>query len=117
LKPLLPHCAVLLSALAHLGSASPVERERAFQRGVPWLRAGAGELALLSPGQAGLVQVDEALSRLALAVPQIKKNVLEACLHVVGADGVIHEHEAELLRAIADTLDCPMPPFVVEGGA
>jgi hypothetical protein len=25
---------------------------------------------------------------------------------------VILEAEAELLRAIADTLDCPMPPFV-----
>jgi len=30
----------------------------------------------------------------------------------VAADGVIQEMEAELLRAIADTLDCPMPPFV-----
>jgi len=62
--------------------------------------------------QCGLAQVDEALNRLALAVPQIKKNVLEGCVHVVGADGVIQEHEAELLRAMADTLDCPMPPFV-----
>jgi hypothetical protein len=25
---------------------------------------------------------------------------------------VIVESEAELLRAVADTLDCPMPPFV-----
>jgi hypothetical protein len=26
---------------------------------------------------------------------------------------VIQENEAELLRAIADTLDCPMPPLGV----
>jgi hypothetical protein len=26
--------------------------------------------------------------------------------------GVIKEEEAELLRAIADTLDCPIPPMV-----
>ena len=44
--------------------------------------------------------------------PLIKKNLLEACVHTVGADGVILEGEAELLRAVADTLDCPMPPFV-----
>jgi hypothetical protein len=25
---------------------------------------------------------------------------------------LIQEREAELLRAIADTLDCPIPPFV-----
>jgi tellurite resistance protein len=45
-------------------------------------------------------------------VPQIKKNVLNACALIVAADGVIQETEAELLRAIADTLDCPMPPFI-----
>ena len=43
---------------------------------------------------------------------QFKKNVLEACVQLVGADGVIQEHEAELLRAIAESLDCPIPPFV-----
>ena len=59
-----------------------------------------------------LPQVDEALNRLGQAVPQIKKNVLNACAQTVGADGVIQESEAELLRAIADTLDCPIPPFV-----
>jgi hypothetical protein len=47
-----------------------------------------------------------------LAALQIKKHVLEACVQVVGADGVIQERQAELLRAIAETLDCPIPPFV-----
>jgi len=32
------------------------------------------------------------------------------CSLLCGADGVIQKHEAELLRAIADTLDCPIPP-------
>jgi tellurite resistance protein len=47
-----------------------------------------------------------------LAAPKLKKNVIEACVQVVSADGLIQEREAELLRAIADTLDCPIPPFV-----
>jgi tellurite resistance protein len=59
-----------------------------------------------------LPQVDAALNRLNQAVPQIKKSVLNACVQVVAADGVIQEMEAELLRAIADALDCPMPPFL-----
>ena len=46
------------------------------------------------------------------AVAQIKKNVLNACIETVASDGVIQEDEAELLRAIADTLDCPMPPLI-----
>jgi hypothetical protein len=56
--------------------------------------------------------VDAALDRLAQAVPSVKKNVLLACAQTVAADGKVLEREAELLRAIAETLDCPIPPFV-----
>jgi tellurite resistance protein len=76
------------------------------------LRAGDVSVVLLPRDECGLEQVSAALDRLALAVPQIKKNILEASVRVVGADGVIEEREAELLRAIAETLDCPVPPFV-----
>jgi tellurite resistance protein len=30
----------------------------------------------------------------------------------VAADGVIQPREAEMLRAVADALDCPVPPFL-----
>ncbi len=39
-------------------------------------------------------------------------NILLACGKAVVADGQVTEREAELLRAIADSLDCPVPPFV-----
>ena len=113
LKPLVPDCAVVLSALANVGSGEPTEIQKAFSAGAPHLRAPENSGLLLLPGgQCGVDQLDAALDRLAQAVPIIKKNLLEACVHVVGADGVMVEAEAELLRAIADTLDCPMPPFV-----
>jgi Zn-dependent protease with chaperone function len=114
LNPLVPDCAVLLSALANVGSSDAAEVEKAFTTGAPYLRAPDGDLALLPSEQCGVNQVDGALNRLVQAAPQIKKNLLEACVHVVGADGVIKESEAELLRAIADTLDCPIPPFLVD---
>jgi hypothetical protein len=66
----------------------------------------------LPEAQCDLARVDAALARLSQAVPQIKKNVLNACVQTVAADESIHEREAELLRAIADALDCPIPPFV-----
>jgi len=112
IKPLIPDCSVLLSALAQIGSADGGKIEHAFRQGAPYLRATDGGIPLLPRAQCGLAQIDAALNRLTLAVPQIKKNLIEACVHVVGADGMIHEPEAELLRAIADTLDCPIPPFV-----
>ena len=69
-------------------------------------------LSLLSQEACDLEQVNAALDRLSEAVPQIKKNLLNACAQTVAADGVIQESEAELLRAIADTLDCPIPPLI-----
>jgi Zn-dependent protease with chaperone function len=113
IKPLVPDCAALLSALANVSSSDAGEIKRAFEVGAPYLRApDDGDLVLLPREQCGVGQIDTALNRMAQASPLIKKNLIEACVHTVGADGVILEAEAELLRAIADTLDCPMPPFV-----
>ena len=112
LKPLLPDCTVVLSALANASSDNPDEVAKAFEKGAPHLRAKINELKLLSNEASGLEKLDTALDRLALSVPQIKKNLIEACVQVVGADGLIQEREAELLRAIAETLDCPIPPFL-----
>ena len=112
-KPLAPDCSVVLSALANVGSTDAGEIQKAFDAGAPYLRApDDSELGLLPRDQYGVNQIDEALNRLSMAAPIIKKNVIDACVHVVGADGVILETEAELLRAIADTLDCPIPPLV-----
>ncbi len=113
LKPLAPDCSVLLSALAHVSSDDPAQCEAAFAQGARSLAAYAqAPLVYATSDQCNLSQVDAALNRLNQAVPQIKKSVLNACVQVVAADGVIQEMEAELLRAIADALDCPMPPFL-----
>ncbi len=113
LKPLAPDCAVLLSAIAHAGTDDSAQAQAAFRQGAQQLSYHAqAEIAFLPSDQSDLPQVDAALDRLCQAVPQIKKNVLNACALTAAADGIIQESEAELLRAIADTLDCPMPPFI-----
>lgn len=114
LKPLAPDCAVLLSALAYLGHDDSDKTRFAFERGAQPLSYNAQvALSLLPAAACDLEQVDAALNRLSQAVPQIKKNLLNACAQTVAADGVIQELEAELLRGIADTLDCPIPPLIV----
>jgi hypothetical protein len=97
-----------------VSSNDPKEIQNAFDSGAPYWRAtGDCVMQLLPREQCGMAQIDAALNRLAQAAPAIKRNMLEACVHAVGADGVIVENEAELLRAVSDTLDCPMPPFAV----
>jgi len=115
LGQLLPDCAVVLSALARVGSAVAAEMQKAFDSGRTGLPPTADpSLHLLPPDECDITAIDNALNRLAVAAPGIKKDLLAACVQVVGADGVILEEEAELLRAIADTLDCPMPPFIAD---
>ncbi|HEX3625880.1 MAG TPA: M48 family metallopeptidase [Verrucomicrobiae bacterium] len=112
-KPLAPDCSVVLSALAHAGSEDNSDTQKAFDAGAPYLRAPEdSDLGFLPAAQSGVEQLNNALNRLVMAAPIIKKNVIDACVHVVGADGVIRESEAELLRAVCDTLDCPMPPLI-----
>jgi Zn-dependent protease with chaperone function len=112
LAPLLPDCQVLLSALAHLGQTEPGEAERAFAAGVSALRVGPSALRLLPWAECNLPQIDAALERLSQATPYLKKLVLHAGAAAVAADGLVREKEAELLRAIGDTLECPIPPLL-----
>lgn len=110
LKPLVPDCVVLLSALAYAGQADTAQAAAAFRKGAALLNVP--DLQLLPPEECGLDKVDASLARLNQGVPAVKKLVLGACAETVAADGVIEENEAELLRAIADTLDCPIPPVI-----
>ncbi len=109
-------CRLLLSALAYAGQRDTAAAERAFAAGCAKLRTGRRELKfdLLPRSQLRLELIDTALDRLAQSSPAIKRIVLDACATMVEADGRITVQEFELLRTIADTLDCPMPPVLPE---
>ena len=104
-------CTVLLSALAWAGSEDASDAQLAFEAGAARLPLRES-LPLLPPAECGLPAIDTALDHLAQSIPHIKKMALEAGAHTVAHDGFIHASEAELLRALADTLGCPIPPFV-----
>jgi Zn-dependent protease with chaperone function len=113
LRPLARDCGVLLSATAYAGQDDATQAQAAFAEGAESLgRIARIEIPWLPPEQCDLAQLDPVLERLSQAVPQIKKNVLNACARTVAADRVIQPREAELLRAVADALDCPVPPFL-----
>ena len=60
-----------------------------------------------------LAEFDVALQTLSQSVPAIKRRIVVACSACILAKQQITVREAELLRAICDTLDCPLPPLVV----
>jgi hypothetical protein len=47
------------------------------------------------------------------AVPGVKRRVVVACASCILADDQVTVREVEVLRAICDRLDCPMPPLLV----
>jgi Zn-dependent protease with chaperone function len=115
LKPVVADCAVLLSALARFGQDDPKEIEKAFHAGVEAIGQQQHHFELLGREKCNLPEIDQALDRLVELASPLKKCVLIACAHAVASDGVLKSREAELLRAIADTLDCPIPPILAQG--
>lgn len=56
----------------------------------------------------------DALGRLGQLSPLLRKSVIEACADIALNDKQLRIVEIELLRAVAETLDCPIPPLSQE---
>jgi uncharacterized tellurite resistance protein B-like protein len=95
-----------LSVLAH---AAAHDTAAAFARGYEKLGLRGEPVAA---AKITFSDVGTSLDRLARLAPFVKRAFLEACVETVMADGRIKLAEAELLRAIAATLDCPIPPML-----
>ena len=112
LLPLLPETGILLSALASVDSGTPDHQDAAFRSGVAELLVKPSAFPLERVEKLDLLTFDKALDKIALAAPDVKRTILTACGAVVMHDGEVNDEEVEFLRAISDTLDCPVPPFV-----
>ncbi|MEW5734120.1 MAG: M48 family metallopeptidase [Thermodesulfobacteriota bacterium] len=99
---------VILSCLAWYGTDDSALARNAFERGISKLNL-KGTDGLSSARPEDLSAFSYALSRAAQAYPALKKQILAACSACVFADRKVTADEAELLRAVSDSLDCPMP--------
>ncbi len=100
----------LLSVVAYAGAKDDATAEAAF-------RLGAGAItgvqpALLPKNEANLNRLDAALTTLSGCTARLKADLLKACALTAAADHDITTSEAELIRAIADTLGIPTPPLL-----
>ncbi|MCC7064766.1 MAG: M48 family metallopeptidase [Planctomycetes bacterium] len=104
---------VVLSALARVGaddgsSDHEVAATRAFAQGMLALGM-AGAAQLLPRERCSLVELERATEALGSVSPLGKRNLLAACAAATGADGRLSPDEADLLRALAEGWDCPIP--------
>ncbi len=101
---------LVLAFLARLGSRDDAKATAAFRSGAAKLGSG-GPPALPPAAGCSLGKLDTALDRLAGASPGERQKLLIAAAHTIGHDGAVSIEEGDLFRAIAATLDCPVPPL------
>ena len=97
---------LVVSLVAH---AARGESAEAFALGAKWIDAAPE--ALVPAAEFSLARVAGALERLRVLAPLVKPRVLRACVDAA-AHGGFTLAQAELLRAVAGTLDCPVPPVL-----
>ncbi len=111
LKNLSHECSVLISSLACTAGSNDETIQMAYDAGASHL--DATRLTKLPNVDCGLQELDQALVTLDGVTIKLKRKLIEAAVATVSADGYLQIQEAELLRAISDSLGCPMPPLAI----
>jgi Zn-dependent protease with chaperone function/uncharacterized tellurite resistance protein B-like protein len=106
------HCEILLSMLAYSDAQSGVSPEAAFEAGRAQLDL---DISLQPKSSLSFGKLNNAIDTLADLQPLRKPKLLKACVQTITADQKISVVEHELVRAVADTLECPLPPLSISG--
>jgi hypothetical protein len=88
-----------------------MSNEETFAAGADALKL---PLQLIPVSKIDFNTLNNALDDLAGLKPLQKPALLKACVRCITADGKIQAIETELLRAIAATIDCPVPPLLAD---
>jgi Zn-dependent protease with chaperone function len=103
---------VLFSTLAWVGHKDESEAREAFTNAIGTI--GVRDAALLPRERCSLSALDDAIATLDHTAMPCKRELIAGMLRCVSSDDTITVFEAELTRAIADGLGCPIPPLVAD---
>lgn len=98
----------LFGVMATLGAAEPDEQQALYNRTVATFLDDNPAGVPPAPGIKTLYLGLRKLNRLS---PLLKQPVIIACGDCVSYDGNVSVREYELMRLVADQLDCPLPPL------
>ncbi|MCW8910897.1 MAG: M48 family metallopeptidase [Gammaproteobacteria bacterium] len=101
---------VLVSLLVQTSRQANEKCEAVFKRTMKTF--GVNKFEMMPVNQCNFQMLTEVLNRLNSLSPMLKKTLITVCVDCVLDDGIIMPAEAELLRAVAESLDCPMPPLL-----
>jgi Zn-dependent protease with chaperone function len=102
-------CRNLFSVIAYAGNKKQEDAEFAFNAAIK--EVNLNDLEIQEKTNISLSKFDNSLDHLLLLKPLLKESLLKACLASAMTDNKMTTRELELIRAIADTLNCPIPPM------
>lgn len=100
---------ILLTIIAYSNKHDGISPEEVFSKGAALI---GGELKPIAVSELDFEKLNTALNEFVQLKPLQKPALLKACAACIAADRKVAPIEAELLRAIASTIDCPMPPLI-----
>ena len=103
-------CEIMLSRLAYAEHQDEAEAQQAFIAGRKAI--GAGALNIIAKDDITPKQLDEAMDQLEMLKPLLKQRFLKACAVCLTHNDTVTIEGAEILRALASGLDCPIPPII-----
>ncbi|MFO8141522.1 MAG: M48 family metallopeptidase [Marinobacter sp.] len=105
-RQVLPAIRRLLSLFARAGAGSPEQADKLYRDAMAGFGDGREERP---PGKVSMKELRQTLELLNRLSPLLKPAVIDACGYCVTHDGRVDVREYELMRLVADQLDCPMP--------
>lgn len=112
LEPVWRDTEVVLTILARIGHQNSADALYAFKSGLSRLPGANKREQPKALPTVKLHDLGQSLKRLEPVVPKLKQAIVDAAAHTVLVDNDVVPQEAELLRAIVISLDCPIPPFL-----
>jgi Zn-dependent protease with chaperone function/uncharacterized tellurite resistance protein B-like protein len=107
-RQVMPALRRLLSLFARAGTDTPEDADKLYLEAMAGFGTGQEESRA---GKVSMRELREALETLNRLSPLLKPAVIDACGYCVTHDGKVDVREYELMRLVADQLDCPMPPL------
>jgi len=104
----------LLRVVARHGHPDENEQQRAFEAGIAMFGKWGSEFRYAANHEYSVAVLDKSLELLLALNGEGKQMLLEAVTAVVMSDKSLSIAEAELIRAICASLDCPLPPILIQ---
>lgn len=104
----------LVRIVAEQGNGDPQAVEHAYAAGIAGFGKWAAEQKDFKPAAATVATLDESLETLRNINSAGQQSLLEAVSETITHDGRMTGREAELLRAVCASLDCPLPPILAD---